>query len=248
LGCDLALSGVVRQPWSSVPYLPSCFQLKRFTRYMSAIGALETVALTQVYRHGPTLPVSDYPNLSATTIVRRMIGERLMLCRVRLMAHESSNCVGFQRGTPSHQGQTTEDDSSHDYRTLSQPTGGAASPCNACAGGSVAGCCNDTSTACAGSSGCPHFGQFMRKVSYGARRWRLAASRNFTTGVTTAAAFCERSLSNNERRHRPAEVLRTASNRQIEITVTTQGVPVAVFTRQHDCSESSSRLYCCVAR
>src|SRR5947207_7149721 len=80
---------------------------------MSAIGALETVALTQVYRHGPTLPVSDYPNLSATTIVRRMIGERLMLCRVRLMAHESSNCVGFQRGTPSHQGQTTEDDSSH---------------------------------------------------------------------------------------------------------------------------------------
>ena len=155
-----------------------------------------------------------------------MIGERLMLCRVRLMAHESSNCVGFQRGTPSNQGQTTEDDSSHDYRTLSQPTGSAASPCNACAGASVAGCCNDTSTACAGSSGCPHFGQFMRKVSYGARRWRLAASRNFTTGATTAAAFCERSLSNNERRHRPAEVLRTASNRQIEITVTTQRVPV----------------------
>jgi len=151
-----------------------------------------------------------------------------MLCRVRLMAHESSNCVGFQRGTPSHQGQTTEDDSSHDYRTFSQPTGSAASPCNACVGGSVAGCCNDTSTACAGSSGCPHFGQFMRKVSYGAHRWRLAASRNFTTGVTMAAAFCERSLSNNERRHRPAEVLRTASNRQIEIRVTTRGVPVTV--------------------
>src|SRR5213082_1588153 len=166
-----------------------------------------------------------------------MIGERLMLCRVRLMAHESSNCVGFQRGTPSHQGQTTEDDSSHDYRTLSQPTGSAVSPCNACAGGSVAGCCNDTSTACAGSSGCPHFGQFMRKVSYGAHRWRLAASRNFTTGVTMAAAFCERSLSNNERRHRPAEVLRTASNRQIEITVTTQRVPVTVFTRQRDRSD-----------
>jgi len=145
---------------------------------MSAIGALETVALTQVYRHEPTLPVSDYPNFSATTIVRRMTGERLMLCRMRLMAHESSNCVGFQRGTPSNQGQTTEDDSSHDYRTLSQPTGSAASPCNACAGACVAGCCNDTSTACAGSSGCPHFGQFMRKVSYGARRWRLAASRN----------------------------------------------------------------------
>jgi len=145
---------------------------------MSAIGALETVALTQVYRDEPTLPVSDYPNFSATTIVRRMTGERLMLCRMRLMAHESSNCVGFQRGTPSNQGQTTEDDSSHDYRTLSQPTGSAASPCNACAGASVAGCCNDTSTACAGSSGCPHFGQFMRKVSYGARRWRLAASRN----------------------------------------------------------------------
>src|SRR5437588_4936918 len=167
----------VCQSWSSVPYLPSCFQLKRFMRYMSAIGALETVALTQVYRDEPTLPVSDYPNFSAATIVRRMTGERLMLCRMRLMAHESSNCVGFQRGTPSNQGQTTEDDSSHD-RTLSQPTGSAASPCNACAGASVAGCCNDTSTACAGSSGCPHFGQFMRKVSYGARRWRLAASRN----------------------------------------------------------------------
>jgi len=153
-------------------------------RYMSAIGALETVALTQVYRDEPTLPVSDYPNFSATTIVRRMTGERLMLCRMRLMAHESSNCVGFQRGTPSNQGQTTEDDSSHDYRTLSQPTGSAASPCNACAGASVAGWCNDTSTACAGSSGATacvcdrHFGQFMRKVSYGARRWRLAASRN----------------------------------------------------------------------
>src|SRR5438105_9444165 len=109
----------VCQSWSSVPYLPSCFQLKRFTRYMSAIGALETVALTQVYRDEPTLPVSDYPNFSAATIVRRMTGERLMLCRMRLMAHESSNCVGFQRGTPSNQGQTTEDDSSHDYRTLS---------------------------------------------------------------------------------------------------------------------------------
>ena len=203
----------VSQSWSSVPYLPSCFQLKRFMRYMSAIGALETVALTQVYRDEPTLPVSDYPNFSATTIVRRMTGERLMLCRMRLMAHESSNCVGFQRGTPSNQGQTTEDDSSHDYRTLSQPTGSAASPCNACAGASVASCCNDTSTACAGSSGAtacvcgPHFGQFMRKVSYGARRWRLAASRNFTTSAATAAAFCERSLFNNERRHRSAEVL-----------------------------------------
>ena len=42
-------SGVVCQSWSLVPYLPSRFQLKRFTRYMSAIGALETVALTQVY-------------------------------------------------------------------------------------------------------------------------------------------------------------------------------------------------------
>src|SRR2546430_1154806 len=146
-------SGVVCQSWSLVPYFPSCFQLKHFTRYVTAIGALETVALTQVYRHEPTLPVSDYPNLSATTIVRLMTGKRRMLCRVRLMADESSNCVGFQRGTPSNQGQTTEDDSSHDYRILSQPTGSAASPCNACAGASVAGCCNDTSTACAGSSG-----------------------------------------------------------------------------------------------
>ena len=146
-------SGVVCQSWSLVPYLPSRFQLKRFTRYMSAIGALETVALTQVYRHGPTLPVSDYPNLSATTIVRLMTGKRRMLCRVRLMADESSNCVGFQRGTPSNQGQTTEDDSSHDYRTWCQPSGSAASPCNACAGAALAGCCNDTSTACAGWSG-----------------------------------------------------------------------------------------------
>ena len=79
---------------------------------------------------------------------------------------------------------------------------------------------------------CPHFGQFMRRVSYGACRWRLAARRNFTTGAPPAAAFCERSLSNNERRHRPPEILRTASSRQIEITVTTQRVPVTVFTRQ----------------
>src|SRR5438105_14875501 len=100
----------VCQSWSSVPYLPSCFQLKRFTRYMSAIGALETVALTQVDRDEPTLPVSDYPTFSATTIVRRMTGEGLMLCRMRLMAHERSHCVRLHRGARSNQGPRTHED------------------------------------------------------------------------------------------------------------------------------------------
>lgn len=52
---------------------------------------------------------------------------------------------------------------------------------------------------------------------YGRRGRGPAAGRSFISCVATAAVFCERSPPHNEGRHRPREVLRTASTAQVRV-------------------------------